>query len=74
VFGAEIVRRALTGSAAAPKQAPPREDNLPVFVSESQAQLTRQAVNYIARLAGRESPRSPGLAPHAPTLLWLLPR
>ena len=32
---------------------PPREDNLPwLFVSERQAQLTRQAVNYIVRVAG----------------------
>jgi type 1 fimbriae regulatory protein FimB len=30
-----------------------REDNLPwLFVSERQAQLTRQAVNYIVRVAG----------------------
>jgi len=30
-----------------------REDNLPwLFISERQAQLTRQAVNYIIRLAG----------------------
>ena len=30
-----------------------RKDNLPwLFVSERQAQLTRQAVNYIVRLAG----------------------
>jgi type 1 fimbriae regulatory protein FimB len=33
-----------------------REDNLPwLFVSERQAQLTRQAVNYIVRLAGEKS-------------------
>ena len=30
-----------------------REDNLPwLFISERQAQLTRQAVNYIVRVAG----------------------
>jgi type 1 fimbriae regulatory protein FimB len=33
-----------------------REDNLPwLFVSERQAQLTRQAVNYIVRLAGEKA-------------------
>jgi Phage integrase family len=33
-----------------------RTDNLPwLFVSERQAQLTRQAVNYIARLAGHKA-------------------
>jgi len=32
-----------------------REDNLPwLFVSERQAQLTRQAINYIVRLAGEK--------------------
>src|SRR5262245_57698074 len=33
-----------------------REDNLPwLFLSERQAQLTRQAVNYIVRLAGENA-------------------
>jgi site-specific recombinase XerD len=33
-----------------------REDNLPwLFISERQAQLTRQAVNYVARLAGEKA-------------------
>jgi len=33
-----------------------REDNLPwLFLSERQAQLTRQAVNYIVRLAGEKA-------------------
>jgi len=33
-----------------------REDNLPwLFISERQAQLTRQAVNYIVRLAGEKA-------------------
>ena len=33
-----------------------REDNLPwLFVSERQAQLTRQAVNYIVRVAGEKA-------------------
>jgi Phage integrase family len=35
-----------------------REDNLPwLFVSERQAQLTRQAVNYIVRVAGETATR-----------------
>jgi len=33
-----------------------REDNLPwLFISERQAQLTRQALNYIVRLAGEKA-------------------
>ncbi len=33
-----------------------REDNLPwLFVSERQAQLTRQAVNYVVRIAGEKA-------------------
>jgi hypothetical protein len=33
-----------------------REDNLPwLFVSERQAQLTRQAINYIVRVAGEKA-------------------
>src|SRR5262245_22069474 len=50
-----------------------REDNLPwLFLSERQTQLTRQAVNYIIRLARREGQARPRLAPHAAPLLRLL--
>ena len=41
-----------------------REDNLPwLFVSERQAQLTRQAVNYIVRVAG-ETAKLGSVWPH----------
>jgi type 1 fimbriae regulatory protein FimB len=54
-----------------------RQDNLPwLFLSERQAQLTRQAVNYIVRLAlaasRREGQARPGLAAHAAPFLRLL--
>ena len=43
-----------------------REDNLPwLFLSERQAQLTRQAVNYIVRLAG-EKAKLGRVWPHMP--------
>jgi len=33
-----------------------RKDNLPwLFLSERQAQLTRQAINYIVRMAGKKA-------------------
>jgi len=48
---------------------PTREDNLPwLFASERQAQLTRQAVNYIVRVVGEKANL------HAGPLLRLLPR
>jgi type 1 fimbriae regulatory protein FimB len=52
-----------------------REDNLPwLFISERQAQLTRQAVNYIVRLAG-EKAKLGQVWPHMlPVLMWLLSR
>jgi type 1 fimbriae regulatory protein FimB len=43
-----------------------REDNLPwLFISERQAQLTRQAVNYIVRVAG-DTAKLGRVWPHMP--------
>ena len=51
-----------------------REDRLPwLFISEREHQLTRQAVNYIIRLAGERAEARPRVAAHAPALVRLLP-
>jgi hypothetical protein len=59
-------------SAPSSATSPPREDNLPwLFVSERQAQLTRQAVNYIVLVAG-ETAKLGCVWPPASISLWAM--
>ena len=51
-----------------------RQDKLPwLFVSEREAPMTRQAVNYLIRSSRREGQARAGVATHAAAFLRLLP-
>jgi type 1 fimbriae regulatory protein FimB len=64
--GSLSVEHPITATSSAPSSA-----ILRAAPTICQAQLTRQAVNYVVRIAARPQSSGPRLAAHAAPLLWL---